>query len=96
MAEIIEVVTIGTAADNINSIPDDDYMSGHHARVTFYKDPYAIVIEDLGSTNGIWINGVHTRYERALQPGDEIRIGRTVWKIPTLGDVLEEMIRDGA
>ena len=59
----------GTAEDNDNVL-NDEYVSSHHARVTVYKDPLAIVIEDLGSTNGTWINGVRTYSKWELQAGD--------------------------
>ena len=39
-----------------------------------------LVIRDLGSTNGIRINGVQTR-EGKLQPGDEVCIGNFVYQV---------------
>jgi pSer/pThr/pTyr-binding forkhead associated (FHA) protein len=39
-----------------------------------------LVIRDLGSTNGIRINGEATR-EGRLQPGDEVTIGNFVYQV---------------
>ena len=54
---------------------DDGSMSRMHARLGFIEG--AFVIEDLGSSNGTWVN--EQRCERRyLQDGDRIRLGRTV------------------
>jgi pSer/pThr/pTyr-binding forkhead associated (FHA) protein len=36
-----------------------------------------LVLEDLGSTNGTYLNGEPVRGPQALQSGDRIRIGET-------------------
>jgi len=54
---------------------DDGSMSRTHARIG--RIDGAFVIEDLGSSNGTWVN--EQRIERRyLQDGDRIRLGRTV------------------
>ena len=52
---------------------DSARVSRRHARITIDGD--AALIEDCGSTNGTWVNGVRVQ-EQALFPGDVIRIVR--------------------
>jgi len=52
----------------------DEYVSRDHAMIR--TEPEGLVIEDLGSTNGTYVND--QRAERAvLKAGDRIRLGRT-------------------
>ncbi len=51
---------------------DDANVSRRHAEVR--QEGGGFVLVDLGSTNGVKVNGRRTR-EAALQPGDEITIG---------------------
>ena len=52
---------------------DDVTVSRDHCRLTV--DEQGILLEDLGSTNGTYVNG--DRVDRAaLKPGDEVIIGR--------------------
>ena len=53
----------------------DPEASRRHARITWQAGQY--VIEDLGSTNGTFINGVQTTAPQILNPGDSIGIGQT-------------------
>jgi FHA domain len=42
-------------------------------------------IEDLGSTNGTFVNGEPISGPTPLRPGDEIRFGSTVWRVEARG-----------
>lgn len=53
----------------------DRLASGRHARVA--PDGDHIVLEDLGSTNGTFLNGVQLSAPAALQSGDRIRLGES-------------------
>jgi pSer/pThr/pTyr-binding forkhead associated (FHA) protein len=57
---------------------DDEYLSSPHAR--FFPVDGAWYVEDLGSTNGIYLNGSFERAYGAqrLAKGDQIRVGHTV------------------
>lgn len=68
-------LTIGRAVNNDVSMPDDEYASGRHARFEPRRD--GIWIEDIGSTNGTFVNGIRLTRERKLTPGDVIRVGET-------------------
>jgi len=68
-------ITMGRAPDNTVVI-DDDYASGHHARLTPASDGNWI-IEDLGSTNGTWLDRNRITAPTVLPLGVPMRIGRT-------------------
>jgi pSer/pThr/pTyr-binding forkhead associated (FHA) protein len=68
-------LTIGRAVNNDVSMPDDEYASGRHARFEPRRD--GIWVEDIGSTNGTFVNGIRLTRERKLTPGDIVRVGET-------------------
>jgi hypothetical protein len=68
-------LTIGRAVNNDVSMPDDEYASGRHARFEPRRD--GVYVEDIGSTNGTFVNGIRLTRERKLTPGDMIRVGET-------------------
>ena len=51
----------------------DTFASSQHARLSPHGD--VIVLEDLGSTNGTYLNEEPLRGPQPLHPGDKIRIG---------------------
>jgi hypothetical protein len=52
---------------------EDPFASARHARV--FEQGNIVVIEDLGSTNGTYLNEELLETPRPLHPGDRIRIG---------------------
>jgi len=52
---------------------DDPFASAHHARIS--REGHVVVIEDLGSTNGTYLNEEPLSGPQPLYPGDRIRIG---------------------
>jgi hypothetical protein len=52
---------------------EDPFASSQHARV--YEQGNIIVVEDLGSTNGTYLNEELLQTPRPLHPGDRVRIG---------------------
>jgi len=52
---------------------EDPFASSRHARV--YEQGRILVIEDLGSTNGTYLNEELLDGPRPLHPGDRVRIG---------------------
>jgi pSer/pThr/pTyr-binding forkhead associated (FHA) protein len=69
-------VTIGRAAGCTVSIPDDTFLSQLHARV--FRENGEAYVEDLGSTNGSFLNGNKLSLALQLRRGDRIQIGNTV------------------
>lgn len=64
---------------------DQESISRQHARITF--DGYQHVIEDLGSTNGTFVNDQGLK-RAALKDGDQIKLGRSILKYMS-GDNIE-------
>ena len=67
---------IGRDADNTIVITDDEYISGHHARVSG-ADGH-VVVDDLGSRNGTYLNGAKLAQPHTVHTGDRIQVGYTV------------------
>jgi hypothetical protein len=55
---------------------EDTQISRRHARVSIQNNQ--AVVEDLGSTNGTYVNDQPIQGPRALQAGDRVRVGLTV------------------
>jgi len=75
LAVDMQAFTLGRAAANDVRLAGDEYASGRHARVEPRRD--GVWIEDIGSTNGTFVNGIRVTRERKLVPGDVVRIGET-------------------
>ena len=76
--ELGDEVTVGRASGN-SVVLDDTYASSHHARV-FRRDDQTYV-EDLGSTNGTYLNKKLVSRPVALRQGDRVQVGRTVLEV---------------
>jgi FHA domain len=59
--------------DDADIVLRDSFASSRHARLAPHGD--VIVLEDLGSTNGTYLNDEPLRGPQPLHPGDRIRIG---------------------
>ena len=70
-----EPLTVGREAENDLPLVRDEFSSGLHARITPRRD--GVWVEDTGSTNGTYVNGVRLTAPRKLSPGDVVRIGET-------------------
>ena len=56
-------------------LDSDEFASAQHARIE--PRPDGIWVEDLGSTNGTFVNGAKVTTTRLLRAGDVLRIGQT-------------------
>ena len=70
-----EQMTIGRSAGNELVLADPE-VSRRHVRVLRRADGYAV--EDIGSTNGTFVNGQRISHLTLLQDGDTIDLGDTV------------------
>jgi len=70
-------VTIGRSSE-LDMVLVEDMVSRKHAKITVA--PGKILIEDLGSTNGTFVNGEKVRQAR-LKEGDRILIGTSILKL---------------
>jgi hypothetical protein len=69
--EIPDGATLGRGEVEIRL--EDPYASARHARI--WRQGDILVIEDLGSTNGTYVNEEPLTGPMPLHPGDRIRIG---------------------
>jgi len=67
---------IGRDQPGLEGISDDTELSQRHARVT-RNESGRLTIEDLGSTNGTFVNGKRVSSPTELRPGDVVRLGAT-------------------
>jgi FHA domain len=70
-------LSIGRGAD-ADVIIEDRFASGVHCRL--YSRGASYYVEDMGSTNGTFLNGGQLHGEAALSDLDEIRIGDTEFR----------------
>lgn len=71
-----ERISVGRTPDNDLQL-DEDWVSRHHA--TLRLGPDATIVEDNGSTNGVFVNGKRVRRE-LLHDGDELAFGHAVFR----------------
>ena len=66
--------TIGRSRD-CEIVLDDTGVSRHHAAIR--PGPEGWTVEDLGSTNGVLVNGSEIAGAQPLEPGDRLELGST-------------------
>jgi pSer/pThr/pTyr-binding forkhead associated (FHA) protein len=69
----VEKTTIGRVDDNAFPIPEGS-VSSHHCEVLLRGAD--VVIHDLGSTNGTFVNGHQVTGEAVIKPGQILRLGQ--------------------
>src|SRR5919106_1318353 len=77
-----------------DTLAGDPEASHSHARV-FERDGRHL-IEDLGSTNGTFVNGIRIEGATELGPGDTARLGTSTLEIEAAAAVLEALSGPGA
>jgi pSer/pThr/pTyr-binding forkhead associated (FHA) protein len=70
-----KALTVGRGASNDIRLEEDEFASAHHARIEPRRD--GVWVEDVGSTNGTYVNGTRLDRPQKLTPGDIVRIGET-------------------
>jgi FHA domain len=73
--EVESSAVVGRAPGSGVPIDGDEFASAEHAQIEAAAD--GVWIQDLGSTNGTFVNGSRVTSKRLLQPGDVVRIGET-------------------
>lgn len=68
-------LTVGRSAGNDIELRGDGFASASHARFEQRSD--GVWLEDTGSTNGTFVNGVRLNGARKLASGDVVRVGET-------------------
>jgi hypothetical protein len=68
-------LTFGRSSGNDVELKRDEYASSSHARLEPRRD--GVWLEDIGSTNGTYLNGIRLTRPKRLTSGDIVRIGET-------------------
>ncbi len=66
-------------ADKCQIVLDDNYASQMHARILKHNEGFTA--EDLGSTNGTYLNGRRLTSPAEVHRGDRLKIGKTVMEL---------------
>lgn len=73
-----EITTIGRGRPN-DLVVADPHVSLRHARL-LYREPH-FYLQDLGSTNGTYVNGQRVAGETRLYHGDTLRVGGVTFRL---------------
>ncbi len=73
-----DVVVLGRS-EQADIVIDDPYASEFHMR--FVSDESGLVLHDLGSTNGTYVNGRRVSSPQPLVKGDAVQVGKTVLEV---------------
>lgn len=76
--DMLGPVVVGRSPSS-DIVIDEPFVSATHARFTL-QGP-ALVLEDLGSTNGTLVNGHPIGQPVTLRDGDEVQIGDTIMRV---------------
>ncbi|CAN5702467.1 FHA domain-containing protein [soil metagenome] len=76
--DVGEELMVGRA-EKCHIVLDDTYVSQMHARI--FSKGEAVMVEDLGSTNGTYLNRRRITSPSELQRGDHVKIGKTVMEL---------------
>jgi pSer/pThr/pTyr-binding forkhead associated (FHA) protein len=71
-------ITVGRAA-GCSMVFDERFVSQVHCRI-FLRDG-SVFVEDLGSTNGTWVNGARVVGQMPARLGDRVQIGNVVLEV---------------
>ena len=76
--EVNDVVVLGRSGET-DVVLDDPYASEFHLRLVAQEN--GMMLHDLGSTNGTYVNGRRAAAPTQLRKGDTIQVGKTVMEI---------------
>jgi hypothetical protein len=66
-------------SDEADIVITDPYASDFHLR--FGTEAGAVVVNDLGSTNGTYVNGRRISSPVSLSQGDAVQVGKTIMEV---------------
>ena len=71
-------LVLGRSAE-ADLVLEDPYASDFHARLVFQAGE--VRLQDLGSTNGTFVNGERMAAPMSLRRGDQIKVGQTIMEV---------------
>ena len=77
--DLDDELTLGRSPGCGVAMPDDIYTSTLHARLFRHNDQ--LWVEDLGSTNGTFVNSEQIAQAMRLGKGDQLQVGSTVFEV---------------
>ena len=77
--EVTAPIRLGRGGENAVELAGDDFVSSRHAVLEPRND--GLWVEDIGSTNGTFVNGARVTTARVLRAGDVVRIGQTELRV---------------
>jgi pSer/pThr/pTyr-binding forkhead associated (FHA) protein len=77
--ELGDELTVGRAMGCGVALPDDTFVSQLHARV--FRHNGSLYVEDLGSTNGTFLNRKQVSAAAPLRKGDRLQVGKTTLEL---------------
>ena len=72
-------LTVGRGGGCGVVLPDDEFVSTVHARL--FRRGEELLVEDLGSRNGTFVNGEQVSSPTRLKRGDRVQFGQTVGEV---------------
>jgi len=72
-------IAVGRGGQNDVPLDGDEFASAEHARFEARRD--GLWVEDVGSTNGTFVNGARVTTPRRLGKGDIVRVGQTDFRV---------------
>jgi hypothetical protein len=73
-------LVVGRSTPGLGSLGGDSEISRVHARI-YHDASGQLIAEDLGSTNGTFVNGNRIAAATPLRPGDQVRVGQTTMTV---------------
>src|SRR3954465_9314166 len=73
-------LVVGRSTPGLGSLGGDSEISRVHARI-YHDASGQLIVEDLGSTNGTFVNGNRIAAATALRAGDQVRVGQTTMTV---------------
>jgi hypothetical protein len=74
-----DLMTIGRDAAQAIALVNDMGVSRRHAQIIRQGDQ--TLVEDLGSTNGTYVNGVRISAPTPIKPGDTLQLGASLFRV---------------
>lgn len=72
------IITLGRKPEN-TIVLTEPFVSGNHAKI--YAKNNNLYVEDLNSTNGVYVNNERIQEKYKLVADDEVKIGSAIFKV---------------